>query len=77
MDNNPVHTTKAMIFSGQINGIFFSARVNPPQPNGTCFFEIHKKAARGGGCSQTVAEHLKGGTQHLSWVSKLQAVSQL
>lgn len=39
--------------------------------------EIHKKAASGGGCSQTVAEHLKGGTQHLSWVCKLQAVSQL
>lgn len=57
MDNNPVHTTKTMI-DGQINGIFFSARVNPPQPNGTCFFvdkEIHKKAASGGGCSQTVA----------------------
>lgn len=28
--------------------------------------EIPKYAASEGGCSQTVAEHLKGGTQHLS-----------
>lgn len=28
--------------------------------------EIPKNVASEGGCSQTVAEHLKGGTQHLS-----------